>query len=100
VGGAGSGLRVTLDERDNALTFAVGDGEWLVSEPHDAHDDVVPVAASGGWLDDDTVRIEAIFLETPHRIDIECSLSAGTARATWRGAPLDGGRLKTLHRPR
>ena len=100
VDGTGGGLSVTLAERDNALTLAVGDGEWLVSEPRDARADVVPVAASGGWIDDDTLRVEVIFLETPHRIDIDCSLSAGTARASWRGAPLDGGRLKTLHRPR
>lgn len=97
---AGNGLSVTLNERDNALTVAVGDGEWLVSESRDAHDDVVPVAASGGWIDDDTFRVEAIFLETPHRIDLDCSLSTGTAHASWRGTPLGGGSLETLHRPR
>ena len=100
VGSAGGRLDVTLTERDNALTFGVGVGEWVVSESCDAYDDVLPVAASGGWIDDDTLRFEAIFLETPHRIDIECSLSTGTARASWRGTPLDGGRLKNLHRPR
>lgn len=91
---------VTLHEPDNALTFAAGAGEWLVSEPSDASGDGVPVAASAGWIDDDTLRVEAIFLETPHRLDVECSLSTGTARATWRGTPLDGGRLKRLHGPR
>ena len=91
---------ITLHEPDNALTFAAGTGDWLVSEPSDGSGDGVPVAASAGWIDDDTLRVEAIFLETPHRLDVECSLSTGTARATWRGAPLDGGRLKRLHRPR
>ncbi|WP_416954297.1 serine hydrolase domain-containing protein [Nocardioides sp. T5] len=91
---------ITLHEPDNALTFAAGAGEWLVTEPSDASGDDVPVAASAGWIDDDTLRVEAIFLETPHRLDVECSLSTGTARATWRGTPLDGGRLKRLHRPR
>ncbi|MCP3423161.1 serine hydrolase domain-containing protein [Nocardioides pinisoli] len=91
---------ITLHEPDNALTFAAGAGEWLVSEPSDASGDGVPVAASAGWIGDDTLRVEAIFLETPHRLDVECSLSTGTARATWRGTPLDGGRLKRLHRPR
>ncbi len=100
VDGAGDGLSVTLHERDNALTLAVGAGEWLVSEPSDARADVVPVAASGGWIDDDTFRVEVIFLETPHRIDIDCTVSTGTALASWRGTPLDGGRLQTLHRPR
>lgn len=91
---------ITLHEPDNALTFEAGAGEWLVSEPSDNSGDGVPVAASAGWIDDDTLRVEAIFLETPHRLDVECSLSTGTARATWRGTPLDGGRLKRLHRPR
>jgi CubicO group peptidase (beta-lactamase class C family) len=91
---------ITLREPDNALTFAAGSGEWLVSEPSDHSGDHVPVAASAGWIDDDTLRVETIFLETPHRLAVECSLSSGTARATWRGTPLDGGRLKRLHRPR
>ena len=96
----GTTLGITLDEATNALTFAVGTGDWLVSEPRDAHDDAVPVAASGGWIDDDTLRVEVIFLETPHRIDLECCLSARTVLATWRGTPLDGGMLQNLHRPR
>jgi CubicO group peptidase (beta-lactamase class C family) len=93
-------LNVTATEPDNALTFAVGSGEWLTSEPLDAFGDPVPVAASGGWVDDDTLRVEVVFLETPHRLDLECSLAVRTAHATWRTAPLDGGRLETLHRPR
>ena len=93
-------LAVTISEPDNALTFAVANGEWLVSEPRDAHGDVVPVAASGGWLDEQTLVVEVIFLETPHRMDIVCSLPARTADVSWRATPLDRGRLQTLHRPR
>ena len=78
----------------------MGLGEWLTSEPLDAYGDPVPVAASGGWIDDDTLRVEVVFLETPHRLDVECSLAAGTSHATWRTPPLDGGKIKTLHRPR
>lgn len=100
VGRSGERLDVTISEPDNTLTFAVGNGEWLVPEPRDAHGDAVPVAASGGWLDDRTLVVEAIFLETPHRMDLVCSLPAQTADASWRGTPLDGGRLETLHRPR
>jgi CubicO group peptidase (beta-lactamase class C family) len=100
VGRTGSRLDVTMSEPDNTLTVAVGTGQWLVSEPRDAHGDAVPVAASGGWLDDRTLLIEVIFLESPHRMDVVCSLPARTAEASWRGAPLDGGRLQTLHRPR
>ena len=93
-------LSITAAEPDNTLTFPVGLGEWLTSEPLDAYGDPVPLAASGGWVDDDTLRVEVVFLETPHRLDVQCSLAAGTSHATWRTAPLDGGKIKTLHRPR
>ena len=97
---AAHGLEVTVAEPANALSFPVGAGDWLVSAPRDSHGDAVPVAASGGWLDNRTVRVEVIFLESPHRMDITCSLPARTAEAVWRQVPLDGGRLQTLHRPR
>ena len=97
---ADHGLVVTLAEPANALTFPVGAGDWLVRAPRDRHGDPVPVATSGGWLDDHTLRVEVIFLETPHRMDITCSLPARTAESAWRHPPLDGGRLETLHRPR
>jgi CubicO group peptidase (beta-lactamase class C family) len=97
---AGHGLEVTIAMPANALTFAVGAGDWLVSAPRDRHGDTIPVAASGGWLDDHTARVEVIFLESPHRMDIACSLPTWTAVAAWRQVPLDGGRLQTLHCPR
>jgi CubicO group peptidase (beta-lactamase class C family) len=97
---AGQALEVTVAEPDNALSFPVGVGDWLVCAPRDRHGDPVPVATSGGWLDDHTLRVEVLFLESPHRIDIACSLPARTAEAAWRRVPLDSGRLQTLHRPR
>ena len=97
---ADHGLEVTIAESANALTFPVGAGDWLVSAPRDRHGDPVPVATSGGWLDDHSLRVEVIFLESPHRMDIACSLPPRTAEAAWRHPPLDGGRLQTLHRPR
>jgi CubicO group peptidase (beta-lactamase class C family) len=100
VGRADDRLEVTIGEPDNALTFAVGASEWFASEPLDVHGDAVPVAASGGWRDDRTLAVELIFLETAHRMDITCTLPARTAETSWRGTPLDGGRLETLHRPR
>jgi len=100
LGSTDAGLEVTIAEPANALTFPVGTGDWLVSAPRDRHGDPVPVATSGGWLDDQTLRVEVIFLESPHRMDITCSLPGRTAEAAWRHVPLDGGRLQTLHRPR
>jgi CubicO group peptidase (beta-lactamase class C family) len=93
------GLEVTITDPGNALTFPVGAGDWVVSEPLDAFGDAVPVAASGGWLDDHTVRVELIFLEAPHRMDITCVLPARTAEAVWRHQPLEA-RLARQHRPR
>ena len=100
LGMADEGLEVTIAEASNALTFPLGTADWLVSTPFDAYGEAVPVGASGGWADDDTLRMELIFLETPHRMDIVCSLPSHTAQAAWRHWPLDGGTLQTQHRPR
>ena len=95
----GDGWQISLTEAANALTFPVGTGGWTVSEHADRHGDTIPVAASGGWLDDQTLRAEVIFLETPHRMDITCSLSARTAEAVWRHPPLGRSQLGLLHCP-
>jgi hypothetical protein len=58
-----------------------------------------PVAASGGWVDRDTLRVEVIFLETPHRLDLTCALPGRTAAAAWRLTPLIEARLGLLRRP-
>jgi CubicO group peptidase (beta-lactamase class C family) len=92
-------LEVTIEEPGNTLTFGADRGQWSVSETQDAQGDCVPVAASAGWLADQTLEIQVIFLETPHRMDIVCSLPTWTAQASWRVTPLDGGRIDTLHRP-
>jgi hypothetical protein len=94
------GWEITIAEPANTLTFPVGATDWLVSEPRDSSGQVVPVAASGGWLDDHTVRVEVVFLESPHRMDIACSLPDRIAEAAWRDQPLVDGRLASLHRPR
>jgi hypothetical protein len=74
-----------------------GDGDGVA--PADSSGDTIPVAASGGWLDDGTLRAEIIFLETPHRMDITCSLPDRTAAVAWRQPPLGAGRLRELHCP-
>ncbi len=93
------GWQISLIEAANALAFPVGTGGWTVSEHADRHGDTIPVAASGGWLDDQTLRAEVIFLETPHRMDITCSLPARTAAAAWRHPPLGPGELRLMHCP-
>jgi hypothetical protein len=93
------GWQISLIEPDNALTFPVGTGGWTVSDHADSRGETIPVAASGGWLDGQTLRVEVIFLETPHRMDITCSLPGRTAEAGWRHPPLTPSKLRQLHCP-
>jgi CubicO group peptidase (beta-lactamase class C family) len=95
----GAGLQVTLNEADNALSFAVGTRGWTVSSPGDASGKRIPVAAAGGWSDQKTLRVEVIFLETPHRMDIVCSLDGHSASAVGRLPALGGVHLQDLRNP-
>jgi hypothetical protein len=94
----GEGWEVTLAEADNAVTFGAGAGTWAVSTPADQRGGQIPVAASGGWVDG-TLRLEVIFLETPHRMDIELHPDGHTATAAWRIPPLFAGHLADLACP-
>jgi CubicO group peptidase (beta-lactamase class C family) len=93
------GWQISLIEADNALTFPVGSDHWIISEHTDRGGDTIPVAASGGWLEGGTLRAEVIFLETPHRMDITCSLPGRTADAVWRHPPITPTKLRDLHCP-
>jgi CubicO group peptidase (beta-lactamase class C family) len=93
------GWQISLIEPANALTVPVGAGAWTVSDHADRNGETIPVAVSGGWLDDHTLRAEVIFLETPHRMDITCSLPGRTAQAAWRHPPLTPSKLQHLHCP-
>ena len=70
---AGAEVRVTLTEAANALSFVIGTNGWSVSSPADQFGKPIPVASAGGWSDNNRLHVEVIFLETPHRMDIECS---------------------------
>jgi CubicO group peptidase (beta-lactamase class C family) len=93
------GWQISLVGPDNALTFPVGAEGWVVSAHADSQGNTVPVAASGGWLDQQTLRAEVIFLETPHRIDITCSLAGRAADAAWRLPPLGASGFQDLRCP-
>jgi CubicO group peptidase (beta-lactamase class C family) len=93
------GWQISLGEPANSLTFPVGARDWTVSAPADDHGDTIPVAASGGWFDDHTLRAEIIFLETPHRMDVTCTLTGYRAEAIWRHPPLSQRKLQDLHCP-
>ncbi|MFJ5774129.1 serine hydrolase domain-containing protein [Streptomyces sp. NPDC093094] len=79
------GWTVTLTENGHRIPLRLGAGGWTVSE------EPLPVAVGGGWTDSGTLVVETLFLETPHRLVLTCSLPGRTFTARWRPAP--------LHRP-
>jgi hypothetical protein len=95
----GDRTELVLREPDDELVLAVSTGTWAVTEPRDSHGHVVPVAASGGWTDDGTLRVAVLFLETPHRLDVTLTPAGRTATAVWPHPPLGGDRLHDLHAP-
>ena len=60
----------------------------------------MPVAVSGGWVDDDTFRADVIFLETPHRLELTASRTSATFDLAWQTVALRAGTLADLRMPR
>ncbi len=96
----GRSWQIALHDAGSELPFALGTDGWLVTEnvPQPG-DGVVPVAASGGWTDPDTLRFDVIFVETPHRLEVRCVRSRGTFVARWITRPMHGDQLRTLRSP-
>ena len=90
------GWRVTLTELDAELSVPLenswGIGRW--------NGETAPVFASGGWYDADTLRVEVIFVETPHRLIIDCELPGRTFTASWITPPRGSTLLRALSAPR
>ena len=57
------------------------------------------LASSGGWLTRAVLRIDVIFLETPHRLSVTCNLEDKTFRASWASRPGHASRLRDLLAP-
>ncbi|MFF6918169.1 serine hydrolase [Streptomyces sp. NPDC012466] len=81
------------DQPDRLDLRLAGEG-WTVAE------ESVPTAVSGGWTEPGTLAVEVVFLETPHRLALTCSLADRTLTAQWRTQPLHGGRFASLRAPR
>jgi CubicO group peptidase (beta-lactamase class C family) len=94
-----AGLEVGLVEGDACSWFAVGDGEWALSSTTDGEGGTLPVAASGGWVDDRGLAVDVLFLESAHRFHVRATLGGG-AEVTWNHVPLGRGRLADMHAPR
>ncbi|MDL2080871.1 serine hydrolase [Streptomyces sp. GXMU-J15] len=91
---APDGYRLTLVEDGHRIDLRLVPGEWTVTE------EPVPTAVSGGWSDADTLEAEVLFLETPHRLAVTCSLPDRTCTARWRTVPLHPRPLRRTGAPR
>ena len=95
----GSGWAVALGDEASTVLCPLGTDGWRVSEPEAAPvGGAVPVAVSGGW-DAQELRCDVLFLETPHRLSLTCSLATGTVDARWATVPLRAGHLHDLRSP-
>ncbi|MDH6220933.1 serine hydrolase domain-containing protein [Streptomyces pseudovenezuelae] len=88
----GWGLSLTEDGR--RLDLRIGEAGWAVAEG------TMPTAVSGGWADADTLAVDVVFLETPHRLAVTCSLPQRTFTAKWRTTPLHSPPLRAMRAPR
>ncbi|MFJ6084793.1 serine hydrolase domain-containing protein [Streptomyces sp. NPDC092369] len=88
------GWTLGLTEDGHRLDLRVGDAGWAVTE------ETPPTAVSGGWTDADTLAVDVLFLETPHRLAVTCSLPDRTFTAKWRTTPLQRLPLRAMRAPR
>ncbi|MEU5663385.1 serine hydrolase domain-containing protein [Streptomyces longwoodensis] len=87
------GWTVTLTEAGRPLELGLGAGGWSVSERP------LPLAVSGGWSDGDRLAVDVVFLETPHRLRLTCTLPDRTLSARWDTTPLHGPALHRMAAP-
>jgi CubicO group peptidase (beta-lactamase class C family) len=90
------GWHLILRELDAELSVPLG-SSWRVGR---WNGETAPVFASGGWYDAGTLRVELIFVETPHRLILTCELRGRTFEAAWITAPRGSSTLRALAAPR
>lgn len=73
--------------------------EWLETTLGLPGDRELPVAASGGWLDD-IFRLELALVQTPHRMTLWYAAATGDTITEWVTAPIPGSSLFGLDLPR
>lgn len=83
-----AGWRVALSEDEWRLELQPRTGGWSAQVAEGPSGEAVPVAASGGWSGPGALRFDVAFLETPHRLSIECDIAHRTFRARWLTTPL------------
>ncbi|MEV6195430.1 serine hydrolase domain-containing protein [Streptomyces sp. NPDC051920] len=93
VAGGERGTRVTLVEGDRRLELELAGPGWSIGSGP------TPTAVSGGWTAPGTLRVDVLFLETPHRLTVECVLPGRTFTARWHTIPLHARSLDSLRAP-
>ncbi|MEU0061381.1 serine hydrolase domain-containing protein [Streptomyces sp. NPDC006334] len=89
----GDGWTLTLEEDGHRTLLRPGHEGWRVAE------EPLPVAVSGGWTDAGVLTVDAVFVETPHRLRVSCSLADRTFTARWATRPLHAGPLRRMRAP-
>ncbi|WP_432489460.1 serine hydrolase domain-containing protein [Kineococcus sp. SYSU DK018] len=89
-GTAGESWTLVLEDGPDRLTAALGTG-WVTTGP---------LATSWAPAGAGALRVDVVFVETPHRLQLELDPDAGTFRGTWRTEPLHGPPLAALRAPR
>jgi len=103
--GDGDGWRVRVEGTDVdgseiALDLPLGLDRWAEAAPPAGGDGrPLPVATRGAWVDDDTLHVDVLFVETPHRLRLTCRRAAGTLAPAWLTGPLWDGPLHEQRAP-
>ena len=93
---AADGRGMVLHRGEEAFEVALGDGSWAESTWRRSGADgdwSLPVAASGGWVDDRTFTATVLVVETAHRFTVEVrrdEVGDASAQLRWREVPLNG----------
>lgn len=93
VADAGGGWTLRLTEDGEPFDARFDGPGWTVTERP------APAAVSGGWRADGTLTVDVVFLETPHRLRVVCSLPDRTFTARWHTRPLGDRPLSGLRAP-
>ncbi|MET7295783.1 serine hydrolase domain-containing protein [Streptomyces griseoloalbus] len=91
---ADGGWTIGLTDDRHRLDARLGGQGWTVTEQP------LPTAVSGGWTDGGTLAVDVVFLETPHRLTVTCSLTDRTFTARWHTRPLHPRPLRGMRAPR
>ncbi|WP_432507692.1 serine hydrolase domain-containing protein [Kineococcus arenarius] len=85
----GAGWSVVLEDSGQRLSAALGEG-WVTTGP---------LATAWAWTGPGALRVDVVFVHTPHRLQLQLDPAAGAFRGTWRTEPLHGPPLARLRAP-